>query len=139
AKVHTSHASPCPCPATIPYLPAMSPTTLVTGATAGIGRATAFTLGQAGWKVGVCSRTAERVDALLDELRAAGIEAAGASGDVGSEGDARRIVQSIVRELGPIDTLVNNAGIAVFKPFLDQSLEEWDRMMATTVRSLYLM
>lgn len=115
------------------------PSALVTGATEGIGRATALALGRAGWRVGVCARTGSNVEALTAELRAAGIEAAGAAGDVGSEPDASRIAHSIQEALGPIDTLVNNAGVAVFKSFLEQSLEEWDRMMATNVRSLYLM
>lgn len=112
---------------------------LVTGATEGIGRATAFALGRRGWSVGVCARTAPKVEALVGQLRADGIEAAGAGGDVGNESDARRIVRVTQDALGPVDTLVNNAGIAVFKPFLEQSLDDWDRMMATNVRSLYLM
>lgn len=121
-----------------PHYSPMSMTALVTGATAGIGRATAFALGGAGWRVGVCARTAEKVSALLAELRAAGITAAGEAGDVGREEDVRRIVQVVEAELGPVDTLVNNAGIAVFKSFEELSLAEWDAMMATNVRSLFL-
>jgi 3-oxoacyl-[acyl-carrier protein] reductase len=114
-------------------------TALVTGATEGIGRATALALGRAGWRVAVCARTSSRVAAVVAELRTEGITAAGAVGDVGSADDARRIVASAAAELGPIDTLVNNAGVAVFKAFEELSLEEWDRMMATNVRSLFLM
>ena len=58
---------------------------------------------------------------------------------MGSEADAGRIARTVDDAIGPVDVLVNNAGIAVFKPFLEQSLEEWDRTMATNVRSLYLM
>ncbi len=115
------------------------PAALVTGATEGIGRATAFAFARAGWRVGVCARTGPRVDALVAELRAAGAEAAGAAGDVGDDADARRIVHTVQAGVGSVDVLVNNAGIAVFKPFLEQSLAEWDRTMATNVRSLYLM
>ena len=53
---------------------------LITGATHGIGRATAFALGRAGYRVGVCARTEPSVAALVEELRAEGIEAAGAAG-----------------------------------------------------------
>ena len=115
------------------------PTALVTGATEGIGRATALAFGRAGWRVGVCARTAAKVEALAEELRAMGVEAAGAAGDVGVEADTRRMAHTLRDALGAADVLVNNAGIAVFKPFLEQSLEEWDRMMATNVRSLFLM
>ncbi len=114
------------------------PTALVTGATEGIGRGTALAFGRAGWRVGVCARTASKVEALVGELRAQGVEAAGAAGDVGVEADARRLTSTISDAIGPADVLVNNAGIAVFKPFLEQSLEEWDRMMATNVRSVFL-
>jgi 3-oxoacyl-[acyl-carrier protein] reductase len=117
----------------------MPPTALVTGATEGIGRATAIALGRAGWRVGVCARTAPKLEALVGELAAEGIEAAAAAGDVGREEDAARIVREIERRLGPVETLVNNAGVAVFKELVDLSIEEWDRMMATNVRSLYLM
>jgi 3-oxoacyl-[acyl-carrier protein] reductase len=115
------------------------PAALVTGATEGIGRATAFALGRAGWRIGICARTAPKVQALVAELRAAGIDAAGAAGDVGVEPDAARIVRTIDAAIGPIDTLVNNAGVAVFKSFLEQTLDDWDRTMATNVRSLFLM
>ncbi|HEX6645441.1 MAG TPA: SDR family oxidoreductase, partial [Gemmatimonadales bacterium] len=126
-------------PSPLPLHSIMSPTALVTGATEGIGRATAVALGRAGWRVGVCARTADRLDALVGELAAEGIEAAASAGDVGRAEDAARMVREIEARLGPVETLVNNAGIAVFKELLDLSLEEWDRMMATNVRSLYLM
>ncbi len=111
---------------------------LVTGATLGIGRATAFALGRAGFRVGVCARTAVKVDALLGELRAAGITAAGRPTDVADPAQVRSLVELVTRELGPIDTLINNAGIAVIRPFSELTLEEWDATMATNVRSLYV-
>ena len=116
----------------------MPPVVLITGATEGIGRATAFAFGRDGWRVGVCARTAAKVAALVEALRAEGITAAGAAGDVGVPGDVERVAQTLTAELGPADVLVNNAGIAVFKPFEEQSLEEWDAMMSTNVRSLFL-
>jgi 3-oxoacyl-[acyl-carrier protein] reductase len=116
----------------------MPPVVLITGATEGIGRATAFAFGRDGWRVGVCARTAGKVAALVEALRADGITAAGVAGDVGIPGDVERVVRALAAELGPVDVLVNNAGIAVFKPFEEQTLEEWDGMMATNVRSLFL-
>lgn len=114
-------------------------TALVTGATEGIGRATAFALGRAGWRVGVCARTAAKVEALVQALKAAGIDAAGRAGDVALEADAQAIVADVSRALGPIDCLVNNAGVLIAKPFEELTLDDWERTMATNVRSLYLM
>jgi 3-oxoacyl-[acyl-carrier protein] reductase len=115
------------------------PTALITGATEGIGRAIAHALGKAGYSVGVCARTPSRLRVLLDDLSAAGITAAGFPGDVGVEYDAARIHEEITGALGPIEVLVNNAGIAPFKPFDELTIEEWDACMATNVRSLFLM
>lgn len=114
------------------------PVAFVTGATEGIGRATALALGRAGWRVGVCARTADNVKKLLRDLHAAGITAAGRPADVGKESEVHAAVRHVETELGPIDTLVNNAGIAVFKPFAELTLDDWDRTMATNLRSLYL-
>lgn len=115
-----------------------TPTALVTGATEGIGRATAFALGRAGYRVGVCARTAAKVDTLLSDLRTAGITAAGRAADVGNPESVRALIQSVTTELGPVDTLVNNAGIAIFRPFSELTLDDWDATMATNLRSLFL-
>ena len=104
----------------------------VTGATEGIGRAIAFALGREGWHVGFCARTAEKVEALEHELDA------GATADVGLEAEVRAAVAHVSDRLGAIDTLVNNAGVLIAKPFLELSLEEWDRTMATNLRSMFL-
>ena len=111
---------------------------LVTGATAGIGRATAFALGRAGYRVGVCARTAGPVDALVAELRAEGIAAAGRAADVGQAEAVEALVKAVASELGPVDTLINNAGIAIIRPLTELSVEEWDATMATNLRSLFL-
>ena len=113
-------------------------TALVTGATEGIGRATAFALGRAGYRVGVCARTAGRLDELLQALRAEGITASGRAADVGVEAEVQSMVTHVTAELGPVDVLVNNAGIGFLKPFAELSVAEWDRTMATNLRSLFL-
>ena len=116
----------------------MSGTALVTGATEGIGRATALALGRAGYRVGICSRSSDKVAATLAELRAQGVSAAGAAADVADPAQVRHLVDQVRAELGEIDVLVNNAGVLIARPFEELTLEDWDVTMATNLRSLYL-
>jgi NAD(P)-dependent dehydrogenase (short-subunit alcohol dehydrogenase family) len=119
----------------------MSPSTtaIVTGATHGIGRATAFALGRAGYRVGVCARTAAKVDSLVAELRAAGIEAAGRAADVSDADQVTSVVEHVSKELGEIGVLVNNAGVLIARPIEELTLADWDATMATNLRGLFLM
>jgi 3-oxoacyl-[acyl-carrier protein] reductase len=119
-------------------MPSSPETSLITGATEGIGRATAFALGRAGYRVGVCARTEPNVRQLVKELKGEGIEAAGAAADVGLPDQVARAVDEVTRALGPIDVLVNNAGILIARPFEELTLDDWDATMSTNVRSLYL-
>jgi 3-oxoacyl-[acyl-carrier protein] reductase len=117
---------------------AQQPTAFVTGGTAGIGRAIAFALGRAGWQVGLCARSAEAVTATVAALQAEGITAAGSPADVGVEQDVTRAIGAIESQLGPIELLVNNAGIMRTAPIMELSLADWDQTMATNVRALFL-
>lgn len=116
----------------------MPATALVTGATEGIGRAIAFSLGNAGHRVGVCARTPAKLEKLLADLAAAGIAAAGIPCDVGDPGKVERLVDHVTARLGPVDILVNNAGMGIIKPFAELTLEEWDGVFATNLRGMYL-
>jgi 3-oxoacyl-[acyl-carrier protein] reductase len=111
---------------------------LVTGATQGIGRATAFALGRAGYRIGVCARTAAKVDALVEELASEGIAAAGAAADVTDPAQVTDAVAAIVGGLGEVGLLVNNAGVLIARPFEELTLEDWDATMATNLRGLFL-
>jgi 3-oxoacyl-[acyl-carrier protein] reductase len=114
------------------------PVALVTGATAGIGRAIAFALGREGYSVGVCARSAGPVQSLLGDLRKAGISAAGREADVADPAAVASLVRHVTQELGQVDVLVNNAGIGFLKPFAELTLEEWDQTMATNLRSMFV-
>jgi 3-oxoacyl-[acyl-carrier protein] reductase len=86
----------------------------------------------------VCARTEPKVRQLLDDMRREDIEAAGAAADVGVPDQAAGMVESVTRAIGPIDVLVNNAGVLIARPFEELTLEEWDATMSTNVRSLFL-
>jgi NADP-dependent 3-hydroxy acid dehydrogenase YdfG len=116
----------------------LQPTAMVTGATEGIGRAIALALGKAGYRVGACARTPSRLRTLDEEFSAAGITAAVFPADVGEPGDVAAAIKVFEEKLGPPDVVVMNAGIAVIRPIEDITLEDWDSMMATNLRSLYL-
>jgi len=111
---------------------------LVTGATSGIGRATAFALGRAGARVAICSRREDGVAATLKEIRAAGIEATGCACDVGKPEQVDALAEFVTEEIGEPGVLVNNAGIGWFGPFTEMPLDAWDGLMATNLRSLFL-
>jgi 3-oxoacyl-[acyl-carrier protein] reductase len=116
----------------------MTATALVTGATEGIGRAIALALGAAGHKVGICARTGAKVTALLAEFDRLGVQAAGLRCDVGDPAQVDDLVAHVTEKLGPIDILINNAGVGVLKPFAELTLEDWDSVMSANLRSMYL-
>jgi gluconate 5-dehydrogenase len=109
-------------------------TALVTGSTRGLGEAIALGLVGAGARVAVNGRTAVTVEARVTELVAAGVDAVAAPFDVTDEA---AVVAGIER-LGPVDVLVNNAGMTLRKPFLEWSLEEWEKILAVNLTSAFL-
>lgn len=116
-----------------------APTALITGATQGIGRATAFALGHAGYRVGLCARNAHGLERLCEELRAAGITAAAAAADVASPDQVDAAVSRLQHDVGDVDLLVNNAGVLIARPVMELTVEEWDTTMATNLRGLFLL
>ncbi|MEI7445206.1 MAG: SDR family oxidoreductase [Burkholderiales bacterium] len=98
---------------------------IVTGATQGIGRATAFRLAQEGASVALCGRDAGRLEQTLAELRAAGARAIGVQADVAAAADCERLVAETVAAFGGVDILVNNAGTAQVGAFESVTDETW--------------
>jgi 3-oxoacyl-[acyl-carrier protein] reductase len=111
---------------------------VVTGATEGIGRATAFALGHAGARVAFCARTEANVHATARDLKAEGIDAIGMPCDVSDPACVDAFGAFVTRERGVPHVLVNNAGIGRFRPLVELSLKDWDDTMGVNVRSLYL-
>jgi 3-oxoacyl-[acyl-carrier protein] reductase len=112
---------------------------IVTGATEGIGRAIALALGDRGARLAVCARTADRVDAILDELEERGVMAVGQACDVADEASVAAFAELAREGLGPADVLVNNAGLAHFAPVADMTVAQFDETMAVNVRGVFLM
>ena len=96
-------------------------TCVVTGATEGIGRAITFALVAEGARLAVCARTVQAVEALIRELREGGGTAAGAPCDVSNEAEVEAFAALVRDQLGPVDVLVNNAGLAHFGPVIETS------------------
>src|SRR5690242_5046163 len=109
---------------------------LVTGASSGIGEATAVALAAQGAAVAVAARRKERLDELVSRISDSGGKALALETDVTSQDEARAAVEQTVSELGRLDTLVNNAGVMLLGPILDAPTEEWDRMVALNLQGL---
>ena len=104
---------------------------LVTGASSGIGEATARTLAGQGATVAVAARRKDRLDELAAQIDGLAIEA-----DVTDREQAVAAVERTARELGRLDIVINNAGVMLLGPIVDAPVEEWDRMVALNVQGL---
>jgi NADP-dependent 3-hydroxy acid dehydrogenase YdfG len=109
---------------------------LVTGASSGIGQATALRLAELGSSVAILARRGDRLQQLAGEIEAGGGTALSIEADVGSREQAQAAVERVVNELGRLDTLVNNAGVMLLGPVLDAPLEEWETMLRVNVAGL---
>src|SRR5581483_167852 len=96
----------------------------ITGASAGIGRATALRLARDGASLAICARRAERLDAVASEIRAAGGEALPIAGDVKHVDDMQRLVASAVERFGRLDVMICNAGFGIAGAIDDISPEQ---------------
>src|SRR3954469_5033113 len=104
---------------------------LVTGASSGIGEATARALAAEGATVAVAARRKDRLDALAEQIGGLSIET-----DVTDREQAVAAVERTVRELGRLDIVINNAGVMLLGPIVDAPVEEWDRMVALNLQGL---
>jgi 3-oxoacyl-[acyl-carrier protein] reductase len=111
---------------------------IITGASRGIGLAVARRLGMLGAKVSVCARDARRLESAADEVRpgAAGVFAAAV--DVTHGDQIVAFVQDTENALGPVDILVNNAGIGYFGPTHEATEADWDSVLDTNLKSVFL-
>jgi len=109
---------------------------LVTGASSGIGAATAHSLAAQGATVALLARRRERLEELAGAIRAEGGTAMVVEADITDRQRAEEAVERVVGELGRLDTLVNNAGLMHIAPVADASVDEWDQMLQINVQGL---
>jgi NAD(P)-dependent dehydrogenase (short-subunit alcohol dehydrogenase family) len=112
---------------------------IVTGAGGGLGRHFALTLARAGARVALAGRRIAPLTALAEEIEAFDGRAVPVVLDVSDPASVQRAVAAAETELGPIAILVNNAGVTVSKPVLDQSEADWDLVLDTNLKGAWLM
>jgi NADP-dependent 3-hydroxy acid dehydrogenase YdfG len=109
---------------------------LVTGASSGIGAATAVSLAGLGAGVALVARRSDRLEVLAKRLRADGATATVITADITNQTEADRAVEQTVGEHGRLDTLINNAGVMLLGPVVDAPVDEWERMVRINVLGL---
>ncbi len=111
-------------------------TALVTGASSGIGAATASALADLGAAVALVARRRDRLDELAATITSSGGRALVVEADVSSRSEVEAAVAATVAEFGRLDTVIANAGVMLLGPIVDAPVEEWDRMITLNVQGL---
>ena len=111
---------------------------LITGASKGIGRAVALALAAEGAEVAVTARDRGSLESLVREMEGQGVGGLAVAADATSEQDVERVRQAVLQRFGRVDILVNNVGIARYAPFSELTLQDYDWMMNTNMRSSFL-
>lgn len=112
---------------------------IVTGGAGGIGRATALAFAREGARVVVVDIDGQAAQQVADDIAAAGGEAVAVRADVSSDSDIADVVATAVDRFGGVDIVFNNAGIIRRADAVETTVEEWDRVFAVNVRSIFLM
>src|SRR3954447_24894446 len=109
---------------------------LITGASSGIGDATARRLAEHGASVVVIARRKDRLDTLVSEIEAAGGTALAVQADISDRDQADRAVEAAIDRFGRLDILINNAGLMLLGPVVGADIGEWERMIAVNQTGL---
>lgn len=111
---------------------------VITGASAGIGKACALALANEGANLVLTARREHRLDALLESIQASGSRAVAVVGDAREEETAIRAINVAKEQFGAVNILINNVGVGNYKPLTDTSAQDYDEMMDSNVRSTFL-
>jgi NADP-dependent 3-hydroxy acid dehydrogenase YdfG len=119
-----------------PHQPLKDTVALITGASSGIGAATALELARLGAAVAIAARRKDRLDQLAGTIADEGGTALAIESDITDQQQARSAVGRTVDELGRLDIVINNAGVMLLGPIADAPTEEWDRMIDLNLKAL---
>jgi NAD(P)-dependent dehydrogenase (short-subunit alcohol dehydrogenase family) len=111
---------------------------LVTGGSQGIGLAIVRRLGQMGARLALCGRSRDRLEQATESLRAEGLETLTVLADVSRPPDVAALVEQTNQRLGAIDILVNNAGVGAFGPAHELQEQDWDRVLDTNLKGVWM-
>ena len=111
---------------------------LITGGGRGIGATTAFLFSEEGARVGIVDLREKGLREVAAEAEQRGFELKTFVGDVGRKDQVERVMDEFIREFGRIDVLVNNAGIAISKPFLEKGVEDWVKTLEVNLIGVFL-
>jgi NAD(P)-dependent dehydrogenase (short-subunit alcohol dehydrogenase family) len=111
---------------------------LVTGGTSGIGQAACLRLGQEGATVVVVGRDEKAGQATVQQIKEEGADALFVAVDIGNPDQIKQCVDTVISKYERVDVLVNDAAMMTFKPIVDLEIEEWDKVMAVNLRSVFL-
>lgn len=102
---------------------------VITGASSGIGEATAKHLAKAGVRVALAARRKDRLDELVQQIEADGGKAMAVEADITDRANCKQLVEQVTAEWGQIDMLINNAGVMLIGPVAELPVEDWEQMI----------
>lgn len=111
---------------------------IITGASSGIGKASALALANEGANLVLIARRKQRLDELVETIKAAGVRAIAVVGDASEEETAARTITAAKDQFGKVDILINNVGIGIYKTLIETSAADYDAMLDSNVRSTFL-
>jgi len=123
----------------MPEKPLAGSVSLITGASRGIGLAIACALGRRGSKLASCARNSEKLGATAVQLERFGYTVVAIAADLTRSSDVSSLVEKTEASLGPLDILINNAGIGHFASIQDASETDWDAVLDTNLKAVFLL
>ena len=112
---------------------------LITGASRGLGKAMALALAPAGVRLALVARSVDQLTEVAAEARALGTQAEVFGADIADEATVLQLERDVIQKFGPVDILINNAGINIRKFCVDYTLAEWNSVMTVNLTSVFLL